>query len=222
VLVTNSTEFVIRDGTVTFSLDNQWMATMIAKKHKGDFDTYFFVIDNFVKHVNAKGYNRHVAMGAMQLSELLSVRQEALGLLLLENYPEPWKQLMEYMKQCESAIQSNVKEPAKAKNTNPEQKKMPWKSEGMERYNQLHEEVHHNRLSSEGQRFEIEFKNKMKQEAGVAWSSKRKTIQSVNMAAVHELDDVSSNEDSSQWSQQTGSTYRSSISSQASNPTGVV
>jgi hypothetical protein len=32
-----------------------WMATMIAKKHKGDFDTYFFVIDNFVKHVNAKG-----------------------------------------------------------------------------------------------------------------------------------------------------------------------
>ncbi len=41
----NSTEFVIRDGTVVFSLDNQWMATMIAKKRKGDFDTYFFVID---------------------------------------------------------------------------------------------------------------------------------------------------------------------------------
>jgi hypothetical protein len=69
----NSTEFVIRDGTVVFSLDNQWMATMIAKKRKGDFDTYFFVIDNFVKHANAKGYNRHVATGAMQPSELLSV-----------------------------------------------------------------------------------------------------------------------------------------------------
>jgi hypothetical protein len=73
VLVTNSTKFVIRNGTVAFSLDNQWMATMIAKKHKGDFDTYFFVIDNFVKHVNAKVYNRHVVTGAMQLSELLSV-----------------------------------------------------------------------------------------------------------------------------------------------------
>jgi hypothetical protein len=35
---------------------------------------------------------------------------------------------------------SNVK-PAKAKYTNPGQKKMPWKSEGMEQYNQLHEEV---------------------------------------------------------------------------------
>jgi hypothetical protein len=54
VLVTNSTEFVIHDGTVAFSLDNQWMATMIAKKHKVDFDTYFFVIDNFVKHVKNK------------------------------------------------------------------------------------------------------------------------------------------------------------------------
>jgi hypothetical protein len=91
----------------------------------------------------------------------------------------------------------------------------------MERYNQLHEEVHQDRLSSEGQKFEIEFKNKMKQEAGVARSRKTKTIQSVNVAAVHELDDVSSNEDSSQWSRQTRSTYGSSISSQASNATHV-
>jgi hypothetical protein len=49
--------------------------------------------------------------------------QEALGLLLLE--------LMEYMKQGESTVPSNV-EPAKAKYTNLGQKKMPWKSEGME------------------------------------------------------------------------------------------
>jgi hypothetical protein len=127
----NSTKFVIRHGTVAFSLDNQRMATMIAKKRKGDFGTYFFVIDNFVKHANAKGYNRHVVTGAMQPSELLSVRQEALGLLLLENYREPWKQLMEYTKQRESAIPSNVK-PAKAKYRNLGQKKMPWKSEQME------------------------------------------------------------------------------------------
>jgi hypothetical protein len=91
----------------------------------------------------------------------------------------------------------------------------------MERYNQLHEEVRQDQLSSEGQKFEIEFKNKMKQEAGMAWSSKRKSIHSVNVAAVHELDDVSSDEDSSQRSRQTGSTYGSSISSQASNATPV-
>jgi hypothetical protein len=112
--VTNSTEFVNHDGTVAFSLDNQWMSTMIAEKHKADFDTYFFVIDNFIKHVHAKGYNRHVATGAMQPSELLSVRQEALRLLFLENYWEPWKQLVEYMKQGESAVPSNI-EPVKTK-----------------------------------------------------------------------------------------------------------
>jgi hypothetical protein len=50
----------------------------------------------------------------MQLSELLSVGQEALGLLLLENYQEPWKQLVEYMKQGERTVPSNV-EPAKTK-----------------------------------------------------------------------------------------------------------
>jgi hypothetical protein len=200
----NSTEFVIRNGTVVFSLDNQWMATMLAEKHKGDFDTYFFVIDNFVQHANAKGHNRHVVMGAMQPDELLSAGQEALGLLLLENYREPWKQLVEYMKQGESAVPSSV-ESANAKYTNLGQKNMPWKSEGMKQYNQLHEEVHQDQLSSEGQRLEIEFKNKMKQEAGVVWSRKRKTIQLVNVAAVHELVDVSSYEDSSQQSQQTGS-----------------
>jgi hypothetical protein len=69
----DSSEFVIRDGTVAFSLNNWWMATMIAKKSKGDFDTYFFFIDNSIKHANAKGYNIHVATGAMEPSELLSV-----------------------------------------------------------------------------------------------------------------------------------------------------
>jgi hypothetical protein len=44
VLVIDSTEFVIHDGTVAFSLDNQWMATMIAEKHKGDFDTSLSLI----------------------------------------------------------------------------------------------------------------------------------------------------------------------------------
>jgi hypothetical protein len=69
------------------------------------------------------------------------------------------------MKQGESTIPSNV-EQGKAKYTNPGQKKMPWKSEGMEQYNQLHEEVWQDQLSSEGQRFKIQFKNEIKQEAG--------------------------------------------------------
>jgi hypothetical protein len=75
----NSTKFVVCNSTVTFSLDNQWMATMIAEKCKGDFDTYFFVIDNFIKHANAKGYNRYVGTGALEPSESLLVDKKLLG-----------------------------------------------------------------------------------------------------------------------------------------------
>jgi hypothetical protein len=69
----------------------------------------------------------------------------------------------------------------------------------MEQYNQLLEEVHQDWLLSEGQRFEIEFKNKMKRSRN-GMEQKEKTIQLVNVADVHELDNVSSNEDSSQQS----------------------
>ncbi len=55
------------------------------------------MINNFIKHVNVKGYNRHVVTGAMKLSELLSGGQETVGLLLLENYWEPWEQLVTYI-----------------------------------------------------------------------------------------------------------------------------
>jgi hypothetical protein len=93
----NTSKFQDADGCSIFTLNDQLMPKLIAEKHKGDFDQCFFVIDNFIKHVNAKGYNRHVVTGSMKLSELLSVRQEALGLLLLENYWEPWEQLVTYI-----------------------------------------------------------------------------------------------------------------------------
>ncbi len=74
---------------------------------------------------------------------------------------------------------------------------------------------------SEGQRFEIELKKIMQQWSGEAQSKKRKTIQLVHVAAVHELSNVSDDEYTSEQSWQTSSTYKSSIGSQASNSTGV-
>ncbi len=46
----------------------------------------------------------------------------------------------------------------------------------------------------------------MWQQVGKVWSKKRKTSQLVDVAAVHELDDVSDDEDISERSGQTGST----------------
>ena len=90
----------------------------------------------------------------------------------------------------------------------------------MERYNQLHEEVRRDRLSSEGQRFEIEFKREMQEQAGEVRNKKRKATQSVGVAAAHELDDVSSDdEDTSYRSRRTATTVTSSLSSRGSNNT---
>jgi hypothetical protein len=65
----------------------------LLKSIKGAFEKYSFVINNLIKHADAKAYNRHVATGMMKLGELILVGQEALGLLLLENYCGPWEQL---------------------------------------------------------------------------------------------------------------------------------
>jgi hypothetical protein len=56
-----------------FSLDDQLMATMIAEKCKGDFDSYLFVINNFNKHANAKG----VSSWVVAFGELLGTMEAA-------------------------------------------------------------------------------------------------------------------------------------------------
>jgi hypothetical protein len=101
------------DGSFpVFGLGEQLVDIMIAEKHKGAFEKYFFVIKNFIKHADAKAYNRHVAIGMMKPGKMISVGQEVLGLLLLENYWGPWEQLVNALK-----------------------------DEVLERYNVLHEEA---------------------------------------------------------------------------------
>jgi hypothetical protein len=58
---------------------------------------------------------------------------------------------------------------------------------------------------SEGQRFKVEFKKKMKQEAGMAETKQKMENNPITQCGccIHELNDLSSNEDSSQWSEPT-------------------
>jgi hypothetical protein len=53
---------------------------------------------------------------------------------------------------------------------------MPWKSEGMEQYNQLHEEECQDWLLSEGQRFKIQFKIKWNKKQ--VWHEVERNVQS--------------------------------------------
>jgi hypothetical protein len=45
----------------------------ITRMHKSPFETYAFIINHLIKHVDAKAYNRHVVTGQMKPGELLSV-----------------------------------------------------------------------------------------------------------------------------------------------------
>jgi hypothetical protein len=122
-----------------FGLGEQLVDKMIAKKRKGAFETYFFVINNFIKHTGAKACNRHVATGMMKPGELIWVGQEVLGLLLLENYRGPCEQLVNALQRGEIAPGNEV---IQTKYTNPGNKRNPWSKEGLEQYNVLHEGVH--------------------------------------------------------------------------------
>jgi hypothetical protein len=83
------------------------------------------------------------------------------------------------------------------KYTNPGNKRNPWRKEGLEWYNVLHEEVRKDRLSSARQIFETEFKKWMLAETGKAMSRKRKAVPLIEMAAVHKLDSNSDEDDGS-------------------------
>jgi hypothetical protein len=62
VLVTNPNENMGDGSFPGIGLGEQVIDKMIAEKHKGAFEQYLFVINNFIKHADAKAYNRHVAL----------------------------------------------------------------------------------------------------------------------------------------------------------------
>jgi hypothetical protein len=103
-------------------LGEQLIDKMIAKKSKGVFEQYFFVINNFIKHEDANAYNRHVATGMMKPGELISVGQEVLGLLLLENYWGMWEQLVYALQRGENVPGNEM---VQTKYTNPGNKRNP-------------------------------------------------------------------------------------------------
>jgi hypothetical protein len=144
VLVTNPNENMGDSSFPSFGLGEQLIDNMIAQKCKGAFEQYLFVINNFIRHADAKAYNRHVATGMMKPGELISVGQEVLGLLLLENYQGTCKQLVNALQRGENVPGNKV---VQTKYTNPGNKRNPWSKEGLEQYNVLHEEVHQDRLS---------------------------------------------------------------------------
>jgi hypothetical protein len=102
----------------------------LLKSVKGPFEKYFFVINNFIKHADAKAYNRHVATGMIKLHELISVGQEVLRLLLLENYRGLWLGKLVTALQRGETVPGN--EVVQTKYTKPSNERNQWSKEGLE------------------------------------------------------------------------------------------
>jgi hypothetical protein len=126
MLVTNPNENMGNGSFPGFGLVEQLVDKMIAKKCKGAFEQYFFVINNFIKHADAKAHNRHAATGMMKPGELVSVGQEVLGLFLLENYQGPWEQLVNALQRGETVPGNEV---VQTKYINPGNKRNLWSKE---------------------------------------------------------------------------------------------
>jgi hypothetical protein len=92
------------------------------QKCKGGFETYSFIINKLIKHADAKAFNRHIVTGCMKPGDLILVCQEALGLLLWENYGAPWEQLVNAMNDVQQTVPGN--EALKTKYTNLETKEI--------------------------------------------------------------------------------------------------
>jgi hypothetical protein len=129
VLVTNQNENVGDGSFPGFGLGEELVDITIAEKCNGAFEQYFFVINNIIKHADAKAYNRHVATDIMKPGELILVGQEVLRLLLLENYRGPWEQLVNALQRGETVPGNKV---VQTKYTNRGNKRNPWRKEGLE------------------------------------------------------------------------------------------
>ncbi len=114
--------------------------------------------------------------------------------MLLENYWGMWEQLINALQRGKNVPGNKV---VQTKYTNPGNKRNPWSNEGLEQYNVLHEEVHQDQLSIDGQIFETKFKKWMPTQAGKATSRKRKVVSVVEVVALHERDSDSDEDDNS-------------------------
>ncbi len=81
-------------------------------------------------------------------------------------------------------------EALRTKYTNPGNKRNPWS-------NMLHKEVCIDQLSDKGKKFEEDFWKMMLANAGKITSRKRKAYTTLEVAAVHELDSDSNDDESS-------------------------
>jgi hypothetical protein len=123
----------------------------IAKLRHADFKVWSFFCEEFLPCVVGKSKWNHGCASSL-MSTFVTVTDEALTLLLLENSWDTWHQTesKSYTRNKEDLLQSKWTVAAKAVG-----RFGGWKEDGLERFNDLVKEVRKNRL--EGNAVEVQF-----------------------------------------------------------------
>ena len=180
----------LRGGTSSIGGNDVMLKKMIRDKRKNP-ETYAYYMDHGVKYVSgAAGWKKFVESGKEQPMGIATPSDEALTLLLYENYNDKW------------IDEHNNKETVRrAKYTQQDGSRYgEWSDEGIERFNQLVQEVKEDRESQRGKRTEENYQLHKISTACPGRRKRRKVTPDSKVRVVNDLnedtDDSSDSDDS--------------------------
>ena len=166
-------------------------------KLRQDMDVYMWWAVNFwPRVVGQEKWKIDVASRNKKPSDLVTVSDEALALLLFENHFQSWKDKAESGREgdAESQTSSVTSDDSSTRYTRKHgSTKDGWSDEGIARFGQLMAKVREDRASTNGAEFDKLVQQKMKQESSNARGSRkrrRRTEENRIMMVENELPDM--------------------------------
>ena len=128
---------------------------------------FYFMADNFLKHVaGKKKWKKKKALSTV--TNEMTVSDEAFVYLVLCNYWENWEDFSEGMPEAD-------RWPAKfTKRRTAHRKHQGWSKDGFKKYNELHRLVQKDRQTTEGAEMEEEFSAKKEEEEKEGMNAKKR------------------------------------------------
>ena len=187
-------------STVPMTWNDESMKSLIDKLRQ-DMNMYIWWAENFwPRVVGLEKWKLEVASGNKKPSNVVTVSDEALALLLFENHFQSWKLKSETSDDTGSQTSSMTSDDSSTKYTRKNgSTKDGWSDDGIARFGQLMEKVTEDRASTNGTEFDrlVQEKMKLQSNNGKRKKRRRETDENRITMVVNELPDMpdSSDED---------------------------
>ena len=160
------------------SWDEKTVDTIVDEKRSNKESYRWFYCEVLKYSGSLFAWRKNIDTGDKKVVELSTASNEALCLLIVENYWGNWRA------KSENQEEEDVKELTAPKYTDPKRQRDSWKDEGIERFNELFEEVKEDRNSTEGKAFDNWFQEQMKANHSLLMEGKKKKskTKSVNVS----------------------------------------